>query len=209
MAAVQVENVSEEQFLLYVQRKELADLLQEVLKSTQVLLHIEIISGSFSSEAWGELSLGCLGQEVSLITNGSPSAAHFIKRAPRLCLEARTCLQEGPQPEIDLVMRTERVGVLHVKHKELEDAYAVTLHEMPTLLETYKSHNHINLVKSADIGQMLLLHDQESKVSIEECIDMLTMMERDGALPKEFLRGLTPPMIAGYDFQICSVVVAA
>src|SRR5690606_22203805 len=41
--------------------------------------------------------------------------------------------------------------------------YKATLVNIPTLLETYKTYDRSNYYKSADVGQMLVVHDSEKK----------------------------------------------
>jgi TATA-binding protein-associated factor Taf7 len=109
-------------------------------------------------------------------------------------------VQDVPQAEVQLHMRTEHIGALTIRLPG-EDAriFAVSLHETPTLIETFKSHNHVNLVKSADIGQILMVHsalDGDPEM-LETSVNALIEMEKSDTLPCEVPRGLTPPMSAG------------
>lgn len=100
-------------------------------------------------------------------------------------------------------MVTPRVGRVSVKDGDSLMLYPCTLHEMPTLIETFKSHNHINLIKAGDIGQAFIVHPMHmsGEESPEEALAMnlqtLTAMEQSGDLPQEMECGLTPPMAAG------------
>ena len=96
-------------------------------------------------------------------------------------------------------MRTERIGALTVQLPDDDERmFAVSLHESPTQIETFKSHNHVNLVKSADIGQVLIVHNSEGDpVQLEVALSALIDMETAGQLPRESIRGLTPPMATG------------
>jgi TATA-binding protein-associated factor Taf7 len=112
----------------------------------------------------------------------------------------RLWVQGEPQLQLQLKMRTQRVGKLKVNLQGVEESYAVTVHEMPTLVETYKSHNHVNLVKSSDIGQAVLVHNSSNPGSAEEvknAIHLLMEMEQSGDLPQHIDIGLTPPMTSG------------
>jgi TATA-binding protein-associated factor Taf7 len=97
-------------------------------------------------------------------------------------------------------MHTQRVGHLKINVRGVEEGYAVTVHEMPTLVETFKSHNHVNLVKSADIGQAVLLHNSSNPTSSEDldtALSALMQMEQNGELPQYIGMGVTPPMASG------------
>lgn len=101
---------------------------------------------------------------------------------------------------MNLQMRSNRVGVLHLQHGDELRCYCVTVHASETLVETYKSHNHVNLVKSADIGQVLLVHQLEMDVGsdvLETGVKSLMDLELNGQLPPTLPRGITPPMDQG------------
>jgi hypothetical protein len=112
----------------------------------------------------------------------------------------RLWVQGEPQLQLRLDMYSQRVGELQFNLQGVEESYAVTVHEMPTLVETYKSHNHVNLVKSSDIGQAVLVHNSPNPGSNEEvttAINLLKEMELSGDLPQHIDIGLTPPMTSG------------
>ncbi|KAK9802969.1 hypothetical protein WJX73_001077 [Symbiochloris irregularis] len=56
--------------------------------------------------------------------------------------------------------------------------YAFTLLDLPTILETYKTYNDSDLVKSNDIGQVILV--REKSVNLDN--------------GTEYKHGITPPM---------------
>lgn len=96
--------------------------------------------------------------------------------------------------KLELIFETARVGRLKLQVPEEEQkAYAVTLHALPTVVETFKSHNHINLVKSADVGQVILLHYDEN-FTTETMVQSLIDVEASGNLPMEHADGITVPM---------------
>jgi TATA-binding protein-associated factor Taf7 len=106
--------------------------------------------------------------------------------------------------QLRLAMETPRVGAFHVFHSGYSKVYPITLHELPTLVETFKSHNHINLIKSADIGQAFMLHPlvpdfpgQDPNETLRNNLEILKGMDASGALPREISCGVTPPMASG------------
>jgi TAFII55 protein conserved region len=115
----------------------------------------------------------------------------------------RHTVQGGPALDgMKLVMESERVGTLTVPHPDPGadppvQAFPVSVHAMPTLIETFKSHNDFNLMKSADVGQCLMAH-ANGDGDVAQCADMVATlrgMEDAGQLPAELQRGLTPPML--------------
>lgn len=84
-------------------------------------------------------------------------------------------------------------------------AYVVSLHDVPTQIETYKSHNHVHMIKNGDIGQALMLHSlvyvdgQTQQQVLQSAMNTLVHMETSGALPSEISCGLTPPMVQPCD----------
>ena len=114
---------------------------------------------------------------------------------------------QDTEPIVELEMRTPRVGTVSVREGETYILFPVTLHEMPTLIETFKSHNHINLIKAGDIGQAFIVHDlltdddnptpELLSRTLEANLEQLMRMEAEGELPDEAQCGLTPPMVAG------------
>lgn len=88
----------------------------------------------------------------------------------------------------------------------------MTLHDVPTQIETYKSHNQVHLVKNGDIGQALVVHelhhvqDPAEQVKLEGILAVLMGMEQNNELPATVQSGLTPPMIRPYGllpFLVC------
>lgn len=109
-------------------------------------------------------------------------------------------LQE-PDTKIELRFHSARVGSLQVDHSGVQAVAAVTLHDVPTQIETYKSHNHVHMIKNGDIGQALVLHalahlsEEGQQEYFEQMLCSLTDMEKNGELPEMIQSGLTPPMI--------------
>lgn len=91
-----------------------------------------------------------------------------------------------------------------VDHEGEKAAAAVTLHDVPTQIETYKSHNQVHLVKNGDIGQALVVHelhhvqDPAEQEKLEGILAVLMGMEQHNELPATVQSGLTPPMIRPY-----------
>ena len=116
------------------------------------------------------------------------------------------------EPTVELEMLTPRVGRISVSEAESCLQLPCTLHEMPTLVETFKSHNHINLIKAGDIGQGFIVHallpdgDQTPEEALESNLAILADMEKAGTLPREIECGLTPPMVAGYVYSPLSLI---
>lgn len=100
-------------------------------------------------------------------------------------------------------MLTPRVGKISVRERDTMILLPCTLHETPTLIETFKSHNHMNLIKAGDIGQSFIVHslqlagEETLEEALENNLGLLTAMEQSGDLPQEMQCGLTPPMTAG------------
>eukprot|EP00892_Ulva_mutabilis_P001500 jgi/Ulvmu1/11350/UM075_0010.1 len=108
---------------------------------------------------------------------------------------------EDPTTQMELQMHTARVGTLFINHEGNSGAFVVTLHDVPTQIETYKSHNHVHMIKNGDIGQALMLHSigygdgQNQEQALSTAMGTLIQMESAGALPSEISCGLTPPMV--------------
>lgn len=111
---------------------------------------------------------------------------------------------QDPDTKIELQLHTARVGSLQVDHEGVKAAAAVTLHDVPTQIETYKSHNHVHMIKNGDIGQALVLHsliqliDESHQAHLEATLAHLVGMEQRNELPPTIESGLTPPMIRPY-----------
>lgn len=53
--------------------------------------------------------------------------------------------------------------------------YGVTVLELPCVLESYQTYDEVNLVKTTDVGQVLVVGDVTSaEVSMRECRDGVT-----------------------------------
>lgn len=93
---------------------------------------------------------------------------------------------------------------MYIIHEGTVVAYVVSLHDVPTQIETYKSHNHVHMIKNGDIGQALMLHSlvyndsQSQEHVLQSSMATLIQMESIGSLPEAISCGLTPPMIEPY-----------
>lgn len=90
---------------------------------------------------------------------------------------------------------SERVGSLSIQRDGMARVYPATLHMLPTILETYKSHNHVNLVKAADIGQVIFVHAVPEGRDADEMLQQFAELEEAGELPVESDDGVTLPML--------------
>jgi hypothetical protein len=111
-------------------------------------------------------------------------------------------------------MITPRVGKISIVEGEKVMLLPCTLHEVPTLIETFKSHNHINLIKAGDVGQAFIVHslqigqEQSAEEALNYNLQILMNMEQNGELPQEMECGLTPPMAAGCALSLALTLVS-
>ena len=62
---------------------------------------------------------------------------------------------DGQLPDIQLDMHTGRCGKFKLAFPgETATEHIASLHEVPTIIELFKSHNNTNLMKAGDIGQV-------------------------------------------------------
>mmetsp|Transcript_359 Transcript_359/g.1183 ORF Transcript_359/g.1183 Transcript_359/m.1183 type:complete len:192 (-) Transcript_359:245-820(-) len=108
-----------------------------------------------------------------------PEEEHLLLRCPEELAERIAArLQDPASAEKDFLKLTfegdadrGREGVLLVG----DDTYAVSLQDLPANIETWKTYNEVDLVKSADIGQVLVVRAAGTPApSSTECIDGLT-----------------------------------
>ncbi|KAJ9085320.1 hypothetical protein DSO57_1015135 [Entomophthora muscae] len=88
---------------------------------------------------------------------------HVIVRAPpSMADEIRTMIRDKERiQDISLTFTDPRKGIFKIKDQEI----GMKLVDMPTIIESQKFYHNKNMIKVADISQMLVLDDPENKPS--------------------------------------------
>lgn len=104
----------------------------------------------------------------------------FILRAPpELAERLRRLLAEDGgaslATEVELVFRDEREGTLRVGG----ETFPARLLDLPTKVEAWKTLDDVNLVKSADVGQIVLIGTPGATLPVESvCVNGVTAVMR-------------------------------
>eukprot|EP00894_Picocystis_sp_ML_P000699 jgi/Pico_ML_1/51216/g2290.t1 len=105
---------------------------------------------------------------------------HFLLRAtPELAARLHRVLEEDPSAAEDhaMALTWERDGT-HAKLQVGHGTYRARLYNLPTAVETWKSYDDVHLVKSGDLGQVVVVLDPEE----------------DAPEQDEYPHGITKPM---------------
>lgn len=105
---------------------------------------------------------------------------HFLLRAtPQLAARLHRVLEEDPVAADDHAMSLEwEQDATHAKLQVGKDAFRARLYNLPTAVETWKSYDDVHLVKSGDVGQVVVVMDEAE----------------DGHEHDEYPHGITKPM---------------
>ena len=105
---------------------------------------------------------------------------HFLLRAtPQLAARLHRVLEEDPVAADDHAMSLEwEQDATHAKLQVGKDAFRARLYNLPTAVETWKSYDDVHLVKSGDVGQVMVVMDEAE----------------DGYEHDEYPHGITKPM---------------
>eukprot|EP00873_Tetraselmis_striata_P019979 jgi/Tetstr1/440243/TSEL_028594.t1 len=114
---------------------------------------------------------------------GEGREEQFLFRCHSAALAARiqAVLRKSPSAKsedynMDIKWAKDREGVFKIGG----DEFPCQLLDLPTVIETYKTYNDANLVKSADIGQVVIIREKGSdRISHQEARHGLTPPARD------------------------------